>query len=417
MEKEEKIEDKKEENNDKQVETFEEMLFKNEKTKRQKKGLTWKKKYKDLLNKDKIIFSDEDIKLIKDLLYNPLPKSQRREFYLIASGAKREMLNNPNYYYTLLSTFPKKIPFPYEESINLDLHRTFPEIDYFKDENNLQKLKNILMAFAMRNITIGYCQGFNYIVGKLLLIMEDEEETFWVFTQIAENYLPFDFYLKFTGVRTDAEIVKKIIKLTLNYTENIECIELCISNLITKCFISLFSQTVNDEILHTIWDAFFIYGNIILYRAFIWVVYLLFDKNIKTAFIEDIHQILIERMQKENNTNSLNYFLMIYNRFNEEYIEHYRKCLSEKTLKENFIDSIDPNNKDKCDVSMPFCLCNKEGNDVLRFSQYNILRCNKDYPYSENYFFSDCYKNNNSNFTNSITINDLMIERQEHCCK
>ena len=403
----------KEENN----QIFEEILFKNEKSKRHKKKLTWKYYYKDLLSKDKIVFSEKEIKLIKDLLYNPLPNSQRRTFYLIASGAKREMLNNPNYYYKLLSIFPKKIPFPYEESIDLDLHRTFPEIDYFKDENNLQKLKNILMAFAMRNITIGYCQGFNYIVGKLLLIMEDEEETFWVFTQIAENYLPFDFYLKFTGVRTDAEIVKKIIKLTLNYTENIECIELGISNLITKCFISLFSQTVNDEILHTIWDAFFIYGNIILYRAFIWVVYLLFDKNIKTAFIEDIHQILIERMQKENNTNSLNYFLMIYNRFNEEYIEHYRKCLSEKTLKENFIDSIDPNDKDKCDVSMPFCLCNKEGNDVLRFSQYNILRCNEDYPYSENYFFSDCYKNNKSNFTNSITINDLMIERQEHCCK
>ena len=403
----------KEENN----QIFEEILFKNEKSKRHKKKLTWKYYYKDLLSKDKIVFSEKEIKLIKDLLYNPLPNSQRRTFYLIASGAKREMLNNPNYYYKLLSIFPKKIPFPYEESIDLDLHRTFPEIDYFKDENNLQKLKNILMAFAMRNITIGYCQGFNYIVGKLLLIMEDEEETFWVFTQIAENYLPFDFYLKFTGVRTDAEIVKKIIKLTLNYTENIECIELCISNLITKCFTSLFSQTVNDEILHTIWDAFFIYGNIILYRAFIWVVYLLFDKNIKTAFIEDIHQILIERMQKENNTNSLNYFLMIYNRFNEEYIEHYRKCLSEKTLKENFIDSIDPNNKDKCDVSMPFCLCNKEGNDVLRFSQYNILRCNEDYPYSENYFFSDFYKNNKSNFSNSITINDLMIERQEHCCK
>ena len=420
MEKEEKIEDKKEENNDKQVETFEEMLFKNEKTKRQKKGLTWKKKYKELINNEKIIFSDEEIKLIKDLLYNPLPKSQRRNFYLIASGAKREMLNNPNYYYTLLSTFPKKIPFPYEESINLDLHRTFPEIPYFKDENNLQKLKNILMAFAMRNITIGYCQGFNYIVAKLLLIMENEEETFWVFTQIAENYLPFDFYLKFTGVRTDTEIVKKIINLTLPYTNQDETIELCISNLITKCFISLFSQTVNEEILHCIWDCFFIYGDIILYRAFIWAVYSLFDKTLKNVSIEDIHQNLILRMQKQNNINSLNYFLMIYNRFNEAYIEHYRKNISEKTLGENFMDDVDPNDKERCDISMPFCLCNKEGNDVCKFSQYNVLRCNKDYPFSENYFFSECYKYKNLNDDYSkvnITVNDLIIERQEHYCK
>ena len=331
------------------------------------------------------------------------------------------MINNPNYYNNLLSLFPKKVPFPFEENINLDLHRTYPEIPFFQEEANIIKLKNILMAFAMRNITIGYCQGFNYIVGKLLLIMENEEETFWVFTQIAENYLPLDFYLKFTGVRTDTEIVKKIINLTLPFVKNDEIIELCISNLITKCFISLFSQSFNDVILYTVWDAFFIYGNIILYKAFIWVIYLLFNQKLKKTSIEDIHQILIAKMKNLNNVNTLNYFLMIYNRFNEEYIEHYRKNISKKTLKENFSDLIDPNNKDKCDISMPFCLCNKEGNDVYRISQYNILRSNNKYLYDENYFFNSCdkYKNvrNDKLNNHNISINDLIIERQQHFCK
>ena len=243
-------------------EIFEEILFKNEKIKRHKKKLTWKHYYKELLQDSKIIFSEEDIKLIKELLYNPLHKNYRRKYYLIASGAKREMINNPNYYNNLLSLFPKKVPFPFEENINLDLHRTYPEIPFFQEEANIIKLKNILMAFAMRNITIGYCQGFNYIVGKLLLIMENEEETFWVFTQIAENYLPLDFYLKFTGVRTDTEIVKKIINLTLPFVKNDEIIELCISNLITKCFISLFSQSFNDDIclgcFFYLWKYYFI---------------------------------------------------------------------------------------------------------------------------------------------------------------
>ena len=104
------------------------------------------------------------------------------------------------------------------------------------------------MAFSMRNITIGYCQGFNYIVAKLLLLFQNEEDAFWVFTQMAENYLPFDFYIKFTGVRTDMEIVKKIIKATI---KNIDMnSELCISNLVTRCFISLFSQNVKDKILY-----------------------------------------------------------------------------------------------------------------------------------------------------------------------
>ena len=84
------------------------------------------------------------------------------------------------------------------------------------------------------------------------------------------------------------------------------------------------------------------------------------------------------------------------------------------------MDDVDPNDKERCDISMPFCLCNKEGNDVCKFSQYNVLRCNKDYPFSENYFFSECYKYKNLNDDYSkvnITVNDLIIERQEHYCK
>ena len=175
---------------------------------------------------------------------------------VIISGAKRSMDNNKNYYKNLLSSIPKN--FVYEESINLDLHRTFPELEYFNNPENIQKLKNILMAFSLRNNTIGYCQGFNFIVAKLLIEINDEEEAFWVFTNIIENYLPGDFYINFFGVKNDIKIIKKIIMKNYKDIKG-ETLDYLLPNLITKCFISLYSQNIRGQLLEMIWDSFFVY--------------------------------------------------------------------------------------------------------------------------------------------------------------
>ncbi len=94
--------------------------------------------------------------------------------WLIVSGAKRDLLNNKNYYKNLTENFPDYIPNLYEKQINLDLKRTFPKDPFFQEEENIKKLKNILLAFSRRNSSIGYCQGFNLIVGKILKVCENE---------------------------------------------------------------------------------------------------------------------------------------------------------------------------------------------------------------------------------------------------
>jgi len=35
-------------------------------------------------------------------------------------------------------------------------------------------IENILRAYSIRNPTIGYCQGFNFIVGRLLKVVNEE---------------------------------------------------------------------------------------------------------------------------------------------------------------------------------------------------------------------------------------------------
>ena len=382
----------------------------------EKLNYNWEKYSKQLFSKNKKNYTPEEIIIIKKLLFFPLPEKYRKEFWLISSGAKRDLINNKNYYYNLLQNYPKKIP--YEENINLDLKRTFPELEFFKKEENLKKMKNILLAFAMRNISIGYCQGFNFIVGKLLMVIENEEETFWVFTNICENYLSFDFYLQFTGVRIDIEIIKKIIFLIDPKMSNNENFQLSISNLITQCFISLFSNYVNDNILFSIWDSFFIYGNIILYKAVIWVISLMYNQSINNYELIYLQNNFFQKMKIENNINSLNYYLMCYILFNESYIQHYRNKFSKQIIQDNQI--LKKNNTQVnnliCDKNLPFCLFTNKIDNIVNLNQFYVLRCNRKIKFYKDYF-SEEFEKDLENFTEKkITIDDLLIEYQIHIC-
>ena len=102
------------------------------------------------------------------------------QIWLISSGAKKVMENNKNYYYNLVHKYPKNFPEKFENQIDLDIGRTYPGDEFFNEEN-IKKLKNILLAFTRRETSIGYCQGFNFIVGTILKITNDEVIIYIIF--------------------------------------------------------------------------------------------------------------------------------------------------------------------------------------------------------------------------------------------
>jgi hypothetical protein len=63
-------------------------------------------------------------------------------------------------------------------------------------------IKRICTAYSVRNNVIGYCQGFNFIVGRLLQVMT-EEEAFWTFTRIIEHMMPLDYFANMLGALVD----------------------------------------------------------------------------------------------------------------------------------------------------------------------------------------------------------------------
>ncbi len=114
-------------------------------------------------------------------------------------------------------------------------------------------MRNVLTAYSRRNHSIGYCQGFNFIVGKLMKVFdkekEKEEKVFWIFTQIIESILPLNFYSEMAGILIDQKIFDKLITV---YNESIfkkfEKVGLMLETMTIQWFVSIFSQSLNENV-------------------------------------------------------------------------------------------------------------------------------------------------------------------------
>ncbi len=90
------------------------------------------------------------------------------------------MKDFPNYYHDIVNNYPDYIPSLFEKTIENDLCRTFPEEEFFQNKENIDKIRNILLAFSRRNSSIGYTQGFNFIVGRLLKVIQNEVSIYFL---------------------------------------------------------------------------------------------------------------------------------------------------------------------------------------------------------------------------------------------
>ena len=88
--------------------------------------------------------------------------------------------------------------FPFAEEIEKDILRTFPGHNFFTSEGGKSSVRNILLAYSIRNPKVGYCQSMNFIVGLLLLCMP-EDRAFNVLCYIVEDLLVGYFGTEFVS--------------------------------------------------------------------------------------------------------------------------------------------------------------------------------------------------------------------------
>ena len=344
------------------------------------------------------------------------------------------MFNNGNYYQQLLK-YSLEVKCPSIIQIDLDLKRTFPEEERVMDEKFQKSLRNVLICYSTRNTTIGYCQGMNFVVSRLLLILGNEEHTFWVFYQIMETFLRLNYYFDLTGIIIETTLIETMLPIYL--PELHEFLEknnfnMTISNFIHKWMVCIFTQTLKVEMVYTFLDFFFLDGNFSLIKNSLFIFASLQEDILKQNSFEDIYSVLTEIDKRITNPRAMIYFLEEKNFYLEEInIINIRKLLSvpiTNSLKSGELTSTAKRTWDEnrellkkrninCDPNWPFCLyeVDHEIPEVLIFKESNRIFYIDDYYYIKSKGYEDEQEDRVEQIGNKVD-QKLLIERHRHIC-
>ena len=254
----------------------------------------------------------------------------------------------------------KSIQLDFIDTINLDVQRTFFGIN---QEENRNKLRNILLVLTICYPNVGYCQGMSCIGQFLLDITKgDEEYSFHIFSAIiSKTKYGTLFFFYFEGMKKYFYVFERLINI---YLPELDIVlrkhNVTPSFYITPWFITLFTHNYSSnhaKVLIRIFDTFVLDGMICIVRIGLLLLKYyqnyIFDMN-----FEEILQFLINEMNKKydffNNSN-YNKFIELYHDMKipkglvsniENEYELYKKV---DKIKQDYIDSntLDSSNNDE----------------------------------------------------------------------
>ncbi|KAH9598692.1 Rab-GTPase-TBC domain [Trypanosoma melophagium] len=146
------------------------------------------------------------------------------------------------------------------EAIEKDLYRTFPSHPYFSPgEIGTCKARNVLHALCWRNPLLNYCQSFNYLVAFLLLVLDDEESTFWLMCHLLENLLPNDLYSEtLIGTKVDQYVLETLVQERLpQLARHFAKLRFEVGTLVSAWIMVLFVNVFPILTVIRVWDCLF----------------------------------------------------------------------------------------------------------------------------------------------------------------
>ena len=153
--------------------------------------------------------------------------------------------------------------------ISLDIFRTFNNLGYFCHGSPLSKDLQLLLELAcLYKPETGYIQGMSYVAGMLLLNL-DTFRAFSVFISIISGpvLLPF-FKIDQEGIQRRTEIFLQILIENLpEIHSKFEDEGLQLPIVLMEWFVTLYSRTLNQEVSIRVWDLFFLFGEIVLFKV------------------------------------------------------------------------------------------------------------------------------------------------------
>ena len=169
----------------------------------------------------------------------------------------------------------------YDNDITKDLLRTFPnDSSFHKGSECYKKLFNILKAYSNYNNEIGYAQGMNFIVAKIIIFFKNENKSF-IYLDSLFNKLNMESVI---GVSNNLENKMKILqfllkKLCPDIIKYLERKKINHEIFTASWFITLFSKNFKyDNILIIIWNFSIIFGWKFIFLFSVSVIIIFKDK-------------------------------------------------------------------------------------------------------------------------------------------
>ena len=190
---------------------------------------------------------------IRRLILGGIPVSMRAKIWAEGSGANT--MRVPGYYQDLVHKGEEDETLA--SQIQMDITRTLTDNIFFRTGPGVQKLKEVLLAYSLRNPEVGYCQGMNLITACLLLIMPTEEDAFWVLASMIEEILPQHYYDQhLLTSRADQSVLRGYVgELLPRLSAHLDELEIELEALTFQWFLSVFTDCLSAEALFRVWDV------------------------------------------------------------------------------------------------------------------------------------------------------------------
>uniref|UniRef100_A0A8D8VK27 USP6 N-terminal-like protein n=1 Tax=Cacopsylla melanoneura TaxID=428564 RepID=A0A8D8VK27_9HEMI len=120
---------------------------------------------------------------LKRRVYKGIPNACRGVAWALLLNVQDEIRDHPRKYEEMLDLAYKYSPDI--RQIDLDVNRTYREHIFFRDRygGKQKELFNVLAAYSVYNLEIGYCQGMSQIAALLLMYLS-EQDAFWALSKL-----------------------------------------------------------------------------------------------------------------------------------------------------------------------------------------------------------------------------------------
>lgn len=207
------------------------------------------RKWEHMLKEWRLRCFRPDVPLLRKLIRLwGIPPAMRADAWSILAGAFEVMV--PGLYDEL-----HKKPNTHIRQINVDIPRTFGK---WATEDKRNALRRVLVAYSNYRPEVGYCQGMNYIVARILeVLLGNEEIAFWLFERMLDP-LQSLFTEKMEGYFLTLRMLEAAIgRYTPQLHDLFKRNNIHISTFVQIYLHSLFAYpSISRRFCHLVWDHY-----------------------------------------------------------------------------------------------------------------------------------------------------------------